>query len=311
MTFDCRKFLGEEMFRQVNEIQTFDPEIVISEAMRRRKPDKKKRVLVLAAADHNARMINEYKGNPIGLSNRRDYLSRLVRILTSDKVDGLEAAPDIIEEVLIINYLRKKEGYPDFLDGKMMIGTVNRGGLRDSAWEMDDMCTCFTVERLVKLRMDGAKFMIRINPRETESRHTLRYCAETVNAAEKQGLPVFIEALFVETDENGHFVVKTDTESLCKVVGVVSALGCTSTQKWIELPRNPDYPAPAGAAACSVLVVPDESETETSSIIREYTKEKGIHPNVRGILLGRNVMFHDSDPFPLADAIGGAWHSKE
>ena len=43
-------------------------------------------------------------------------------------------------------------------------------------------------------------------------------------AAESAGLPIFIEALYVETTETG-FTMKTDSESLCKVVGVVGALG--------------------------------------------------------------------------------------
>lgn len=75
-------------------------------------------------------MINEYKGNPIGLSNRREYLSRLVRMLQSDRIDGIEATPDIIEDLFILNKLQRERGEKSFLDGKMLVGTVNRGGLK-------------------------------------------------------------------------------------------------------------------------------------------------------------------------------------
>ena len=110
-------------------------------------------------------MINEYKGNPIGLSNRREYLSRLVRMLQSDQIDGIEATPDIIEDLFILNKLQRERGEKSFLDGKMLVGTVNRGGLKNTVWEMDDMPSCYTVDRLVKLRMDGVKFT---NPSESD-----------------------------------------------------------------------------------------------------------------------------------------------
>lgn len=190
----------------------------------------------------------------------------------------------------------------------MLIGTVNRGGLKNTVWEMDDMPTCFTVERIHKLNMDGVKFMIRINPMDLNCRNTLLYCANTVNQAEAYGLPVFIEALYVETAENG-FAMRTDTESLCKAVGVVSALGCTSAHKWIEVPLNQEYQIPVNATTCPVLVVPDEKEEEPVAVIEEYTKEIGLSYNIRGILLGRNVMYHEKDPLILAEAIADVWHT--
>ena len=307
MKFNYREFLDDEVFKRLNEIKAFAPETVEAEAAMRKKPGYPHDRLVFAAADHNARMINEYRGNPIGLSNRREYLSRLVRMLLSSQVDGIEATPDIIEDLLIINKIRRETGGKAFLDGKMLIGTVNRGGLKNTVWEMDDMPSCYTVERIKKLGMDGVKFMIRINPMDERSRHAVRYCADTVNEAERAGLPVFIEALYVENAEHG-FVMKTDSESLCKVVGVVGALGCRASGKWIEVPLNSEYHIPVSATTCPVLVVPDETESDPVAVVREYTKEIGICDHIRGLLLGRNVMYNDSDPLPIADAVASIWH---
>lgn len=310
MKFNVQEFLKEDVFRELNEIKAFHPGIIEAEAAARVRPGFPHKRLVFAAADHNARMINEYKGNPIGLSNRREYLTRLVRMLMSDSVDGIEATPDIIEDLMIINRIRREQGETEFLKGKMLVGTVNRGGLKNTAWEMDDLPACFTVDRIKKLNMDGVKFMIRINPMDERSKYTLQYCADTINEAEKYGLPVFIEALYVETAERG-FVMKTDSESLCKVLGVVGALGCTGANKWIEVPLNREYHIPVSATTCPVLVVPDEAESEPDAVIREYTKEIGIADNIRGILLGRNVMFNESDPLPIAEAIASKWHMAE
>lgn len=308
--FNCQEFLNDDVFRKLNEIKAFHPEVVLKETANREKPGFPHKRLVFAAADHNARMINEYKGNPIGLSNRREYLTRLVRMLQSDSVDGVEATSDIIEELIIINKIRKDAGEKDFLKGKMLVGTVNRGGLKNTIWEMDDLPVCFTVERINKLNMDGVKFMIRINPMDERAKYTVKYCADAINEAEKYGLPVFIEALYVETTENG-FAMKTDSESLCKVVGVVGALGCTGANKWIEVPLNNEYHIPVGATTCPVFVVPDEIESEPEAVVKEYTKEIGIADNIRGILLGRNVMYNESDPLPIAEAIADIWHAAE
>ena len=81
MGFDYQSFLNDKIFEELNKIKAFSPEVIEQEAAARKKPGFPHDKLVFAAADHNARMINEYKGNPIGLSNRREYLSRLVRML--------------------------------------------------------------------------------------------------------------------------------------------------------------------------------------------------------------------------------------
>ena len=65
------------------------------------------------------------------------------------------------------------------------------------------MPSCYTVDRLVKLRMDGVKFMIRLNPMDERSKYTVRYCAEAVNAAESAGLPIFYRGAVCRNDGNG------------------------------------------------------------------------------------------------------------
>lgn len=308
--FHYEDVITDEDYKALNELKTFHPKRLSLEAGRRKKGKLPHSRVVFAAADHNARMINAYQGNPLGLSNRREYLSRLVRMLSCEEVDGVEGSPDIIEDLMLLNYLFRTLGRKEFLAGKWIIGTVNRGGLKDVAWEMDDMCTCFTVERLAELNLDGIKFMLRINPDSEVNKHTLLYCAQTVNEAVKYQLPIFIEGLYIRT-EAGNYVMKTDLESLVKTVGVVGALGCSSQSKWIELPLNEQYEVAAAATTNSILVVPDEVGVTKEEVIAEYTKQAGIAPNVRGILLGRNVMYSSDDPAELAEAIAKKWHAAE
>ena len=76
----------------------------------------------------------------------------------------------------------------------------------------------------------------------------------------------------------------------------------------IEVPLNHEYAVPTAATTCPVLVVPDEVKSEPIEVVEEYTKEIGISSNIRGILLGRNVMYNESDPLPIAEAIADIWH---
>ena len=52
----------------------------------------------------------------------------------------------------------------------------------------------------------------------------------------------------------------------------------------------------------------EEEIVEPIEVVEEYTKEIGISSNIRGILLGRNVMYNESDPLPIAEAIADIWH---
>ncbi len=81
MGWDYRSYLGDEVFRELNYMKAFHPEYIEEETADRKPVGFPHEKIVFAAADHNARMINEYKGNPIGLSNRREYITRLFREL--------------------------------------------------------------------------------------------------------------------------------------------------------------------------------------------------------------------------------------
>lgn len=306
--FQDEKFLSPELFSRISALKTDQPQLIRAEAEQRKKPPANCKQLVLAAADHNARMITGYEDDPIRLGRRRLYLSRLARILLASSVDGVEASPDILEELLLLNYIIRQEHGLDLLSGRRMIGTVNRGGLKDAVWEMDDFCSCFTVRRLTALHLDGAKFMLRINPGRMESKNNLQACVETINQARDQELPVFIECLFVTGAPERGFTVHTDLESLVKAVGVASALGYSAAGKWLELPLTADYLTAVSASTCPVLVVPDESGRTAAEVVAEYAVPSALSPQVRGILLGRNVLFSPNDPAMLAEAIGACWH---
>src|SRR6185295_11771173 len=94
--------------------------------------------LNILAADHPARRVTSVGGNPLGMADRHDYLARIVRVLIGDAVDGVMATMDIIEDLLVLNDLY---GDGSVLKDKLLIASLNRGGLAGSSWEMNDPMT--------------------------------------------------------------------------------------------------------------------------------------------------------------------------
>jgi hypothetical protein len=307
LRFKYEEVLPRETYDRLNQARVDEPNLPEIEAeARKRRQRLCGEKLILVAADHNARMITDFDGDPLRLGNRHEFLSRVIRALSAPGVDGIEGTPDILEDVLILNALSRRAGGPDLLEDKILIGTINRGGLKRTSWEMDDRPTCFTLGRIERLRLDGAKVMFRILPEDDRSGRTLKYCADIVSEAEERGIPVFIESLYVNRVGEG-YSLDTSTANLVRTVGVASALGSSSVNKWLEVPINDEYDRVALATTCPLLVVPMETGRGYEQVVAEYSKGIGAGTNVRGVLLGRNVFMAEEDPLELAAEVARLW----
>src|SRR5215831_1637801 len=102
--FRSEQFLSDAIIGRLVETRVQDPAYVMRVATRRKRrerlaPDGKLNIL---AADHPARRVTKVGDDALAMANRRDYLARIVRVLTSDRVDGLMATMDILEDLLAI-----------------------------------------------------------------------------------------------------------------------------------------------------------------------------------------------------------------
>ena len=66
------------------------------------------------------------------MADRRDYLARILRVLSSARVDGVMATMDILEDLLSIDGFLRAAGAAPLLDSKLLIASLNRGGLAGS-----------------------------------------------------------------------------------------------------------------------------------------------------------------------------------
>lgn len=307
MAFRVDDFLPEKVLTRLTDIRVSDPDYALrSAASRERRSaltlDGKLNIL---AADHPARRVTGVGGDPLGMANRHDYLARIVRVLMGDSVDGVMATMDIIEDLLILDDL---SGRDRFLENKLLIASLNRGGLAGCSWEMNDPMTGASPAACATWKLDGAKILMRICDDEPDSLRTMVASAAAINELNALRIPTFLEPLPVVKSEKGYKVIKT-AEALAKIAGVASALGDSSHYLWLKLPYCESYEVVARSTTLPILLLGGESVGDPTAFLREVAAGMSAGANVRGALVGRNVLYPgDDDPLAVAEAVGGIVH---
>ena len=265
--------------------------------------------LVILAADHPARMVTGVGDDPVRMGDRGEYLGRIVRVMRSGFVDGLMTTPDLMEEVLAIDLNGCGSGGESFLDRKVLIGCMNRGGLAGTTFEMDDHFTAFTAQQMAAMNLDGAKLMFRLEPLEFGSGRTIEACSRAINECVDRELTAFLEALMVSF-QDGKYVVDKSVEALVRICGVASALGRTSWKTWLKLPHTVDYSLVARATTCPILMLGGPATGDPGGLFADFVDGMSAGDNVRGALVGRNVLFPgDEDPAAVAAGVWAVVHS--
>jgi DhnA family fructose-bisphosphate aldolase class Ia len=261
--------------------------------------------LNIMAADHPARRVTRVGEDPLRMTDRRDYMARILRVLMTDAVDGLLTTMDILEDLLIIHDLMKEAGGPPFLDEKVLIASMNRAGWLGGCWELDDPMSGPTAAACADWRLDGAKILLRVCDGDRDSLKTMMETVRAINELNAYGLPCFLESLPVVKTEKGYAVVKTADE-LARICGAAAALGDSARYLWLKLPYCEGYEKVAGATALPILLLGGEPIGDATPFLRELEAGLKAGANVRGALVGRNVLFPgDDDPLAVAEAVGG------
>jgi uncharacterized protein len=239
--------------------------------------------LFLVAADHPARGMLAVGEWPLAMADRRVLLERLLIALRNPEVDGLLATPDVVEELLLL----------DGLHGKVVIGSMNRGGLVGADWEIDDRFTAYTAQSIVDSRLDGGKMLLRIVDSDPGTVPTLQACAGAVSELARHGLMAMVEPLPYARDSAGKLVLRTDSTSLARAVGVASGLGVTSAHTWLKLPATDD-PAVLNGTTLPVVVLGGMPSESVADDLTAWGKALR-HPVVRGLVVGRTLLYPPDD----------------
>ena len=310
--FDEKDFLPASALAKITQLRMADPGHAarIAKSRKRRKTLSSDGKLNILAADHPARRVTKVGDDSLRMADRHGYLARIVRVLQSEMVDGLMASMDILEDLLVLHALFSEAGGPALLDNRLLIASLNRGGLAGARWEMDDPITGPSANKCAAMGLDGAKLLMRVCDEEPESLNTIMYCARAITELNAVGLPTFLEPLPVAKSNGGYRVVKT-SEALAKIVGVASALGDGSSYLWLKLPYCENYSIVAGATTLPILLLGGESVGDATPLLREIEAGMNSGSNVRGALVGRNVLYPGpEDPFVIAQATGSIIHQS-
>jgi DhnA family fructose-bisphosphate aldolase class Ia len=267
--------------------------------------------LNLLAIDHPARRVTKGSDDPLEMANRPDVLHRVCQVLASEWVDGVMATMDVLEELLILDGLLRRAGEPSLLDEKLLVASLNRGGLAGTRWEMNDPITGPTAATCAQFGLDGAKFLLRICDDDEQSLITILEAARAIREMNASGLPTFLEPLPVVKTDQGYRVVRTP-EALARIAGVASALGDSSRRLWLKLPYCERYEIVARATTLPILLLGGESAGDPEGFLREVADGLAAGPNVRGALVGRNILYPGKlSPRAAADAVGRLIHGKD
>lgn len=310
--FQSTELLSDSIMSRLTEIRVHEPEYAYQAAQQRQR-----RALVSAsgrlhilAADHPARGVTRVGDNPLAMADRRDFLARILRVLQAEGVDGVMATMDVIEELLILDGILRAEGRAAPLNGKLLIASLNRGGLAGSAWELDDPITGPTPAACAAWRLDGTKILLRIAAEERDSLKTMVATAQAIRECNALRLPIFVEPLPVAKTDSG-WSVKKDAQALARASGVASALGDSSRYLWLKLPYCSGFETVARSTTLPILLLGGESAGNPAPFLAELVAALASGSNVRGALVGRNVLYPGAeDPLAMARAVSGVVHQN-
>ena len=97
------------------------------------------------------------------MNSRTDLLDRLRVALADPGVDGVLATADVLDDLVLLGAL----------EDKVVISSMNRGGLAGALFELDDRMTGATAAAMAAARMNGAKMLCRLDLRSAGTLSTL------------------------------------------------------------------------------------------------------------------------------------------
>jgi hypothetical protein len=239
--------------------------------------------LLIIAADHAARGVLNVGDHQNAMWSRYDLLDRLISALGVPGVDGVLGTPDIIEDLLILGAL----------DNKVVFGSMNRGGLPGSVFEMDDRFTAYTPQSIVQSGLDGGKMLLRINYEDPGTVSTLAACAQAVTELATASRVAMLEP-FLSHNVNGQPKNVLTTEAVIRSMAIASALGATSAFSWLKVPVLEEMEQVVEAATLPIVLLGGERSEQPDAMFARWEKALRL-PGVRGLVVGRNLLYPEDN----------------
>jgi hypothetical protein len=198
-----------------------------------------------------------------------------VTALQRPGVTGVLGTPDILEDLLLL----------DALDGKVVFGSMNRGGLAGASWTLDDRFTGYDAPSIAASRFEGGKMLLRLDPNDARTAPTLEACAYAISELAERKLVALVEPFWSDTSAEGAM----------KAIGIASALGTTSAYTWLKVPVVEKMKRVLASSTLPMLVLGGAGPAAFDAW------EKALKsPTVRGLVVGRSLLY------PVGDDVAAA-----
>lgn len=252
-------------------------------------PDGEK--LLVIAADHPGRGALGAGGDPMAMADRLDLLDRIFVALGRPGVHGFLGTADLVEDLAALGAL----------DGRLVLGSMNRGGLHGATFELDDRFTGYDAPGILAAGLDGGKMLLRLDLDDPGSLATLHACADAVDALAAERRIAMVEP-FLSRRVDGRVRNDLSTDAVRTSTAIASALGSTSAYTWLKLPYVPEMERVMAATTLPALILGGEVGADQEATLADWQAALAL-PGVRGLVVGRSLLYPpDGDVAAAVDA---------
>lgn len=256
--------------------------------------------LLIVAADHPARGALGVRDEPMAMASRLELLERLATAISRPGVDGVLGTSDILDDLLLMGAL----------DDRVVIGSMNRGGLQGATFELDDRFTGYTAAEIEARGLEGGKMLTRVCLEDPGTVATLEATAHAVTELADRRLMAMVEP-FLSVHDGGRVRNLLDADSTIKSIHIASGLGASSAHTWMKLPVVDDLERVMDATTMPTLLLGGDPTGDPEDTYASWGKALSLPP-VRGLVVGRALLFPpDGDVTAAVDIAGELVHGGE
>ncbi|MBG6237699.1 DhnA family fructose-bisphosphate aldolase class Ia [Mycetocola sp. CAN_C7] len=255
--------------------------------------------LFIIAADHPARGALGVRSDQMAMADRYDLLDRLALALSRPGVDGLLATPDIVDDLATLGVL----------DDKIVVGSMNRGGLSGASFEMDDRFTAYDIDAIKRDGLDFAKTLLRIDLEDAGSVATIESTARAVDEAALAKVPIMLEP-FLSARRDGRVLNDLSPQAVIRSVSVASGLGNSSAYTWMKLPVVDEMERVMASTTMPTLLLGGDPQGAPDATFTRWQHALAL-PGVRGLVVGRTLVYpQDGDVASAVDQAAQLVHGR-
>ncbi len=253
---------------------------------------------MIVAADHPARGALGVRDDASAMASRADLLNRLAVALSRPGVDGVLGTADILEDLLLSG----------LLEDRIVIGSMNRGGLQGAEFEFDDRWTGYDADTIAAHGMDGGKMLTRICLADEYTATTLESSGKAVTALARQGLMAMVEPFLSVRVTSDRVRNLLDPDSVIKSIQIASGLGATSAYTWLKLPVVPEMGRVLESTTLPSLLLGGDADGDPDEHYRQWA-DALTYPSAAGLVIGRALLYPaDGDVAAAVDTAVGLVH---